>query len=161
MTRMDFAAEPPAHRATDPTASARRRYLVIADDSAEMRQFVRDAVGSQFDDVIAVADGRALFWTLMRSSFTTADLGAPELVLITDVAMPAYDGLEVIDAWRDAEHGVPTIVITAFPSESVRARAHELGVTLLAKPFSVTTLRQLVRDALVVVGEPGGGPRRG
>jgi len=150
MTSSDSFYEPAA-RSTPGNARARRRHLVIADDSAEMRQLVRDAVGPQFDDVIEVVDGRALFWALLRSSFLAADATAPELVLITDVAMPAYDGLQVLDAWRDAEHWVPTIVITAFPSESVRARAQDLGVILLAKPFSITTLRQLVHDVFDVV----------
>lgn len=150
MTTVHPAREP---RGTPPTGTGcvARRHLVIADDSAEMRQFVRDAVGRQFDDVIEVADGRALFWTLLRAGFTAEGAAPLDLVLITDVAMPAYNGLEVLDAWRDAARGIPTIVITAFPSEAVRARAHELGVTLLAKPFSIAKLRQAVHDALATV----------
>jgi CheY-like chemotaxis protein len=145
--------EPRGIRSTAPDDPARPRHLVIADDSAEMRQFVRDAVGRQFDDIIEVADGRALFWVLMRSGFAAEGAAAPDLVLITDVAMPAYNGLEVVDAWRDAARGIPTIIITAFPSETVQARAQELGVVLLAKPFSITKLRQAVRDVLATVGD--------
>jgi CheY-like chemotaxis protein len=152
MTNTD-SGYPPSDN--DPGSSAPRtrpRYLLIADDSGDMRRFIRDAVGAQFDEVREVADGRALFWALMRSSFTVARTAEPELVLITDVAMPAYDGLQVLDAWSDAHHGVPSIVITAFPSEAVQARARELGVRLLAKPVSVATLRRHVRDVLAVLG---------
>jgi len=152
MTSNASISEPALSCSPRETQRGRRRHLVIADDCAEMRQFVRDAVGLQFDDVIEVADGRALFWALLRSSFAAANATAPELVLITDVAMPVYDGLLVLDAWRDAQHCVPTIVITASPSEAVRVRAQDLGVTVLAKPFSITKLRQLVHDVFEVAG---------
>ena len=147
--------EPPTIDPRAPLARrARRRHLVIADDSAEMRRLIRGAIGRQFDDVIEVADGRALFWAILRASVTAHDKAAPELVLITDVAMPAYDGLEVIDAWHDVEQDIPTIVITAFPSETVRARAQALGVFLLAKPFSIAQLRQVVHDRFDVARDP-------
>jgi CheY-like chemotaxis protein len=118
-----------------------RRKLVIADDSSEMRWFVRSAIGSQFREVVEAANGRELLWTLLRSRIASRDLDYRDLV-ITDLCMPAYDGLEVLDAWRDREHRVPTILITAFPSEEVRQRAKELKVMVLAKPFSRAALRQ-------------------
>lgn len=146
MTSAHVPEPPTIDPRVSPARRARRRHLVIADDSAEMRQLIRGAIGRQFDDVIEVADGRALFWAILRARVMTHDKAAPELVLITDVAMPAYDGLEVIDAWHDVEPDIPTIVITAFPSETVRARARALGVALLAKPFSIAQLRQVVHD---------------
>jgi CheY-like chemotaxis protein len=136
-----------------PVPRARPRRLVIADDSTEMRRFVRRAVGPAFAEVVEVCDGRELFWTLLRARFE-AEPASPELVVITDVAMPGYNGLDVLDAWGDDASRVPTIVMTAFPSEQVRARAALLGVTLLAKPFSLTRLRRVVDDVLEA---PGGG----
>ena len=124
---------------------ASHRRLVIADDSAEMRRFVRNAVGPAFGDVVEVCDGRELFWALLRARF--AARSQPDLVVITDIAMPAYNGLDVLDAWGD-DVAVPTIVMTAFPSEAVRARAARLGVALLAKPFSLARLRRIVQDVL-------------
>jgi DNA-binding NtrC family response regulator len=123
------------------------RRLVIADDSAEMRWFVRTAIGDEFADVVEVADGRALLWTLLRSSFAAPPGTLPELVVITDLSMPAYDGLAVLDAWHDLAPGVPTIIITAFPSAAVYARADELGAFVLAKPFLTAELRHLVEQA--------------
>lgn len=119
--------------------------LVIADDSAEMRCLVRTAVGDQFADVVEVGDGRELLWTLLRASFrsTGAD---PEIVVITDLCMPAYDGLAVLDAWSEIEHRVPMILMTAFPSPQVRERAERLGAVVLVKPFSTPTLRRVVGE---------------
>lgn len=123
------------------------RRLVIADDSPEMRAMVRSAIGKQFNEVVEAADGRELLWTLLRSSFARDG----DLVIVTDLCMPAYDGLEVLDAWSDLEHRVPTILITAFPSDLVRTRAKELGIVLLGKPFSMGTLREALQE---VIHEP-------
>jgi CheY-like chemotaxis protein len=128
-----------------PGPPASHRLLVIADDSAEMRQFVRNAVGPAFGDVVEVCDGRELFWALLRARFAADQ--PPDIAVITDVAMPAYNGLDVLDAWGD-EAAIPTIVMTAFPSDAVRARAAQLWVALLAKPFSLARLRRTVQDVL-------------
>jgi len=126
-----------------PTLSARPRRLVIADDSAEMRWLVRATIGSRFDDVVEAADGRALMWQLLRASFHDQR----DLFVITDLAMPGYHGLDVLDAWRELERDAPTVVITAFPSLAVRERAARLGVVVLAKPFSTAALRATIREA--------------
>ena len=122
-----------------------RRKLVIADDSPEMRWFVRSAIGSDFREVVEAANGRELLWALLRSRFSARDLDHRDVV-ITDLCMPAYDGLDVLDAWRDREFRVPTILITAFPSEAIRQRARDLNVVVLAKPFSRAALRQALQD---------------
>jgi CheY-like chemotaxis protein len=127
--------------------------LVIADDSAEMRSLVREAVGDQFGEVIEAANGRELFWTLLRSEFT-AHAPANTSVIVTDQYMPEYDGLSVIGAFRELQPHAPAILITAFPSEAMQRRAAEVGAVMLAKPFSTAALRGLVRD---VTGRRTGG----
>jgi len=124
------------------------RRLVIADDSADMRWLVRTAVGNEFADVVEVSDGRALLWTLLRASFAAAAGTAPALVVITDLRMPAYDGLAVLGAWRDIAPKVPLILMTAHPSDAVYARAGELDAFVLAKPFPTAALRGLVNQVV-------------
>lgn len=118
--------------------------LVIADDSAEMRWLVRAAVGLEFGEVVEAADGRELFWALLQSSFARDAARDSDLFVIADFAMPAYNGLDVLDAWRELERRAPTLVITAFPSDELRARAARLGIALLAKPFTTAELRQMI-----------------
>lgn len=120
--------------------------LVIADDDADMRALVRDVLRPEFPEAIEVADGRQLFWQLMRSSFGLA--GTREIVIVTDLKMPTYSGLDVLDAWHDPQAASPMVVITAFPDEAVRRRAGRLAATLLAKPFSRAQLREAVREAV-------------
>lgn len=120
------------------------RRLVIADDSMAMRWFVRSAIGDEFGEVIEAADGRELFWALVRCTFGST-VNDRDQVIVTDHVMPTYDGLDVLDAWRDLHPQVLTVLITAYPSATVRRRAEALGAVLLAKPFSTAALRDVIR----------------
>lgn len=121
--------------------------LVIADDDANMRALVRHTLSEELPDAIEVTDGRELFWHLMRASFGVAG-HARDLVIVTDVRMPAYSGLDVLDAWHQSNDHGPIVVITAFPDDRVRNRVARLRGSLLAKPFTRAQLRAAVREAL-------------
>jgi len=120
--------------------------LVIADDDADMRALVRDVLRPEFPEAIEVVDGRQLFWHLMRASFGARM--TRDLVIVTDLKMPTYSGLDVLDAWHDPSSATPMVVITAFPDDAVRRRASRLDATLLAKPFTRAQLRDAVREAV-------------
>lgn len=118
--------------------------LLIADDSPDMRALVREAIGHRFSEVVEARDGRDLLWLLLRAELTQI---AEDDLIVTDLCMPHYDGLDVLEAWRELYPTNPTILITAYPSDRVRERAAQLGVTMLAKPFSTSSLREAVREA--------------
>jgi len=91
------------------------------------------------------ADGRELFWALEEVSRVG---GAEPALVIADVYMPAYDGLEVLEAWREAMAGRGVICITAFPDAVVARRVQALGAELLPKPFSLRAFSECVRSTL-------------
>jgi len=69
--------------------------------------------------------------------------------LIADVHMPAMTGLELYDRLVESGHAIPTILITAYPEDSMRARALNNGVICyLSKPFAEDDLLRCVRSAL-------------
>jgi FixJ family two-component response regulator len=75
--------------------------------------------------------------------------------VIADVQMPIMTGVELLTLLRAQGHGVPFIFITAFPEESVRARALKAGaICFLAKPFDGPTLISCLNAALA--GQDGG-----
>ena len=121
--------------------------LLIADDDADMRALVRATLERDYPDALELADGRELFWHLLRTSFGPAARAPRDLVIVADLRMPAYSGLEVLDAWHDDAQAVPCVVITSFPDDEVRARVAELGATLVPKPFTRGALREAVRTA--------------
>jgi DNA-binding response OmpR family regulator len=119
--------------------------LLIADDDADMRVLVRTTLQRDYPEALELTDGRELFWHLLRASFANAR--PRDLVIVADIRMPAYTGLDVLDAWQDETRAVPCIVITSFPDDHVRARVAELGATLVSKPFTRGALRDAVRTA--------------
>jgi len=65
-------------------------------------------------------------------------LASPRLVetacLIADVHMPAMTGLELHRRLIDAGNAIPTILVTAYPDDNVRARALNDGVVCRCRP---------------------------
>jgi len=69
--------------------------------------------------------------------------------LIVDVHMPRMTGIELHRRLMESGYAIPTILITAFPDESVRARALADGVICyLTKPCSDDDLLGCVLSAL-------------
>ena len=69
--------------------------------------------------------------------------------VIADVNMPQMSGVEMHRRLVELGHHIPTILITGYPDEKVRARALADGVIgYLSKPFDEDALLQCVRSAL-------------
>lgn len=124
-----------------------RPHALVADDDPAMRALLSELLRAEGLDVSEAADGRELFWGLERAAS-----GGPALdLLLSDVRMPGYSGLSVLEALRDVD-GPPAILMTAFPDGDVRRRAAKLGVVLLEKPFDLAALLRLVHQ--MVPGKP-------
>jgi FixJ family two-component response regulator len=71
------------------------------------------------------------------------------LCIIADVQMPTMSGLDLLTHMRIQGNDAPFIFITAFPDESVRARAMKAGaICFLAKPFAGPVLINCIETAL-------------
>jgi FixJ family two-component response regulator len=69
--------------------------------------------------------------------------------LITDMNMPGMSGLELHARLSASGTTIPTILITAYPDDGVRARALRAGVICyLSKPFDNNDLLTCIRSAL-------------
>ena len=69
--------------------------------------------------------------------------------VVADMRLPGMSGLELYDHLLRVGKNIPTILITAFPEKSDRARALEFGVgCYLSKPFSEKDLLSNIRLAL-------------
>ena len=85
-------------------------------------------------------------------------LASPHLTetacLIADVHMPAMTGVELHSHLIDAGYAIPTILVTAYPDDDVRARALNDGVVCyLRKPIDENDLLRCLHAALQS-GEP-------
>lgn len=73
--------------------------------------------------------------------------------LIADVNMPLMSGVELHRRLVQLGQVIPTILITAYPDDNIRARALKDGVVCyLTKPFDENDVLKCVRSAL----DPGG-----
>ena len=69
--------------------------------------------------------------------------------LITDIHMPAMTGVELYRHLSDMGCEIPTILMTAYPNDDVRARALKDGIVCyLRKPIDDEDLIQCLRAAL-------------
>jgi FixJ family two-component response regulator len=85
-------------------------------------------------------------------------LASPRLIetrcLVADVHMPAMTGVELYRHLIDAGYALPTILVTAYPDDQVRARVLREGVVCyLRKPIDDKQLIRCLRAALRS-GEP-------
>lgn len=115
--------------------------------------------------VISIIDDdasvRAATKRLVRSlgyiayTFASADdfLQSPQVdttsCVITDIQMPGMSGVELQRLLRAQGRRLPIIFVTAFPEESVRARALDAGaVCFLTKPVNGSTLIKCLAAAV-------------
>jgi DNA-binding NtrC family response regulator len=76
---------------------------------------------------------------------------APDL-LITDVRLGAYNGLQLIFRARALNPQLPVIVMTGYSDAAIRAEAQRLQAEHLEKPIDSTALLSLVARMLVRPG---------
>ena len=119
--------------------------VLLADDDTEMRQLVTEALQMDGCEVHQVADGRSLAAAITRQIVSG---GQAFDLIITDNRMPVYTGLDVVEAFNEAQCPTPVIVMTAFGDDATRARTSSLGALLFDKPFEIDDLRTAVVNIL-------------
>ena len=125
--------------ADDPrsTATAPRPRVVVADDNADMREYIRRLLAGRYE-VNAVADGQA--------ALAVARADRPDLVL-TDVMMPRLDGFGLLRELRADPQtaAIPVIMLSARAGEEARVDGIQSGADdYLVKPFSARELQARV-----------------
>ncbi|BCY12039.1 SpoIIE family protein phosphatase [Actinoplanes sp. L3-i22] len=113
--------------------------IVVADDNADMRDYLTRLLRSAGHRVTAVGDG--------RQALDAARAEAPDLV-VSDVMMPVMTGLELVAALRGDTRtaGVPVLLLSARAGEEASIEGLEAGADdYLFKPFSAAELLARVR----------------
>ncbi|MEH2086024.1 ATP-binding protein [Nostoc sp.] len=122
-------------------SSALSARILLADDNADMRDYVNRLLSQQYE-VEAVPDG--------LTALESARGRVPDLVL-TDVMMPGLDGFGLLQALRadPLTQKVPIILLSARAGEEARVEGLEAGADdYLIKPFSARELLARVEAAL-------------
>jgi signal transduction histidine kinase/DNA-binding response OmpR family regulator len=115
--------------------------ILLADDNADMRSYLKDILGRRWT-VDAAADG-------LRALRLAREL-APDMV-ITDVMMPRLDGFGLLRELRvdDRTRHIPVMMLSARAGDDSRLEGFQAGADeYLAKPFTVRELLAKVEGQL-------------
>jgi signal transduction histidine kinase len=131
------AAGPPVEGVADvpsaPMVDADHACILVADDNADMRDYLRRLLAGRWQ-LEVVGDGEAALEVLGRQ---------PVDLVITDVMMPRLDGFGLIRAIRalPALSDLPVIMLSARAGEEARVEGLQAGADdYLIKPFSAREL---------------------
>ena len=120
--------------------------ILLADDQAEVRQYVAEVLGSCGAEVTAVPDGQSVIREAM---------GSPHDLCILDIDMPGMDGLETCRRLRAAPftRSLPVLFLTGYADADTIDKAFAAGGSdYLAKPVHPTLLWLRVRNLLLLSG---------
>jgi signal transduction histidine kinase len=120
-----------------------RPRVIVADDNADMRQYLSRLLSEQYETE-TVADGQA--------ALQAAHKNPPDLI-ISDVMMPILDGFELLKVLRSEEETrtIPVVLLSARAGEESRVEGIEAGADdYLIKPFSARELLARVSGRLEI-----------
>ena len=116
-----------------------RPRILVVDDEPQLTRVLRTGLSSHDYEVRVAADG--------LSALETFGDWHPDLV-VTDLAMPNMDGLELCRKLR-AISTVPILVLSARGDEKTKVEALDLGADdYITKPFGIEELLARVRAGL-------------
>jgi two-component system, cell cycle response regulator CpdR len=116
--------------------------ILIAEDEESLRSLVARALSLDGHAVVTANDGAEALDVLAREQ------GAFEL-LLTDIRMPIMDGIALALAAARDHPNLAIVLMTGYADQRERASNLEALIhDVIAKPFSLTTIRNAVRDAI-------------
>ncbi|GAB2533411.1 response regulator [Rufibacter soli] len=133
--------------------SRRKRTIIIliADDDAEDRMLVRDALEENrlTNEVQFVEDGEELIDYLHnRGKFTDKEKYPTPGLILLDLNMPRKDGREALKEIKSDEHlrVIPVVVLTTSKAEEDILRTYDLGVSsFITKPVTFVALVDVMK----------------
>ena len=126
------------------------RRILVVDDEPQITRVLRTSLAAQGYDIRVANNGETAL-EIMKD-------WTPDLV-ITDLAMPNMDGLELCRKLRSGSP-VPIIVLSVKSEERTKVKALDLGADdYVTKPFAIGELLARVRANLrrIPAGEPSSG----
>jgi len=92
--------------------------ILVVDDEQSMRDFLSIMLKKEGYDVVAAENGSGALKAIQTEIFD---------LVITDVKMPAVDGIEVLRTIKDVSPETVVIMITAFATAETAVEAIKLG----------------------------------
>jgi CheY-like chemotaxis protein len=118
--------------------------VLLADDDSDILKLISCALRGRGFEIAEACDGAELLSQVFAQPFVGGAERPPDII-VTDVRMPGFTGLEILAALRQANLRTAVVLMTAYADLQTRVLASELGVdAFFAKPFDVHELLRVV-----------------
>jgi len=118
---------------------AERARLLVVDDEASIRSFLRDALSGEYD-VQTASDGIEGAEAIAAGDFAVA---------LVDINMPRADGVQLLNSVHETGKQTEVVMLTAYASVDTAMEAVRLGAfDYLTKPARTHDIRRVVRNAV-------------
>lgn len=119
--------------------AARARVLLAEDDEQVRRPLGRSLSGAGYD-VTTVENGQKALEQLRETPFD---------VIVSDIAMPEMDGIQLLRSIRERDVDVPVVLVTGAPDVATAMQAVRLGALLyLTKPVDLDEIKRVIARAV-------------
>ena len=136
--------------------AAGRLRVFLAEDDRAMREMIASALRRDGHRVFESVNGAGLLLDLARAFYEDGPRPPPSAI-VSDLKMPARDGLAILRSLRHDRRRPPFILITAFGDPGVHAEARRLGAyAVFDKPFELATLRATLEEISRQTARPTG-----
>ncbi len=115
--------------------------ILVVDDELLIRDLLYDFFQDQGWDIAVAESGEQALEILQEKKID---------VLLTDLRMPAMDGMALTGQVRKSFPGIPVVIMTGYPSvESAVSALRSKVADYITKPFNVNELYKRVESHLL------------
>ena len=140
---MGFTPEDDAQDSETSTYSMTEKILMLVDDNKDLLDFLREALCSEFAEIITVTSGNKALAILSSGKL-------PDII-VSDINMPDGDGYKLCnEVKKSAKYGhIPFVLLTSRGEDRSQSDSYRMGAdSFLSKPFEIDTLIEMIRGIL-------------
>lgn len=117
--------------------------LLFVDDDEILQKEAKNLFGSIFKNVVVAKDGIEGLNSFKSQKFD---------IVISDIAMPRLNGLDMIKRIRQTDKHTPIIITTAYDDKPLLKKALNLHITsYIEKPFTLDELIKALENAMQII----------
>ncbi len=117
-----------------------RHSILVVDDELLIRDLLYDFFSAQGWSISVVENGEKAVEAMGLKSFD---------IVLSDIKMPAMDGLVLTEEVRRRHPGTPVVLMTGYPSvDSAVAALRSRVVDYIVKPFNIHQLYKTIESAV-------------
>jgi DNA-binding response OmpR family regulator len=127
----------------------RKPRVLLVEDDDEMRRLLASVLRAQDYEVVEVGNGTEGVVSIYDAGREGGGHSEPLDLIVSDIRLPGWTGLELLEVTHRRRMAVPVLLITAFGAPETHAEAARLGAKgVLDKPFTLDDFRATVAALL-------------